>query len=257
MQTKPLNQFYFQFFIIALLCIFFIKAEHITGQEKSKNNPERKKIIKSSYHLKMYYGFIKAENSFSNQNTINDIISEKENSSNFGRLSLGFIIERNKSLHEIELAGINYFRIEHPETSVTYNPYASLTIRGETNTLFSLYIKYGYNHRLINIKDRFEFFLGISSGPYIEILTEKRKDTGHHLKKTSYLGNKLCATPRIIFNISNELYIDANVPVELANFGWLFRKKLDSDLSEFLDKQPYNDFFKGGLNFKLGIGIKL
>jgi hypothetical protein len=227
-------------------------------QRRTKNLPLLKDTIKNIYHFKIYYSFIKFSTDRKMQEGTN-IIQYQEDNNKFGHVSTSFAIEKAKSIHEIELSRIEFYRTDN--ATYVYNSIddtAQITA-GQLAKIINIGIKYEYNRKIVEVKNNLQFLIAASTEPYLESIIIKPKIVTGFTTKGLHLGSKFYFIPRAIYKFKSKFYIDINFPVELFDCYWVRSLIKNPTLPMNLQKSnKFNiDFFNKVFQFRIGFGIRI
>ncbi len=176
----------------------------------------------------------------------------------FGNITPSFVISKPRISHEI---GISRFRIKHDDiyTEESTNSGGSvIPASGYKRTDFDLNIRYEYAFRLIKIK-KHQLSIAASTEPYIGLAKSLPYTSDRFPVRFSALGNRLFMIPRAIFSLSDRLFLDINVPIEMMH---LYRNiTYTEDPSKTEEQRRFGstvaDFFDSPFRFRVGFGFNL
>jgi hypothetical protein len=243
---------------ICLLCIIFGNQILLFGQENVLDSAQNN--TRNKYHIKVYCHFITSlDNSKVQSKYLFGTFNNENETMDIGHISVSFSIEKAKSIHEIELSRIEFYRTNN-STHIYHSAGDTGQITsGQKASMFNLNIRYEYIRRIVNVKDRMEFLVAASAEPYFESFIILPKIYTSFTTKQLYLGSKFYFIPRAIYNISNKFYIDLNFPIELFNFYWVRSRIKNPTLPINLQRSNvfHSNFFNDIFRLRLGIGIKI
>jgi len=237
------------------------KVRNLTlNTEKTDSVKKEKQTEKSKFHVKVYYNFIHTSiNKDYYSPELNKLSHHDENNNNFGRVSVGFVIENEKFMHEFELSKINFDREDMNTILYDLNDSTQQLKGGQIVKSFNLNLKYEYNRKVLTFKDKLAIYIGVSAEPYITFTKIEPKISTSFDTKNLSLGAKFYMMPRAIYNLSNRIYFDLNVPIEIID-TYLYWNRIDNPtLPKNLQRISGGNanWFNKIFQFRLGVGLRI
>ena len=234
------------FLIAAAIAIF--SSVSVNGQ-KDSYTPSVKVYSVFSWFAKTSGGVISLE--------------ETNRSMEFGRIVPAFEF-RNAAGHFHEV-GLTRLMLKHTfelteDTTVSYYP--GSFIEKETRDQFNIAVSYGYHLNLAKNWKRIHPYIGASVMPsiYTEI-TRPMLTTNEYRHKVFSTSLYFQLVPRLIINMSEQVYLDMNIPFSPGNL-YYSRVKTDNPNLPIEERTTssigfYSDQIFKQLVCQIGFGIKL
>lgn len=151
-----------------------------------------------------------------------------------------------------ENSQLNYFR--DTANSILIFPSAN----SQKETMLHLGVRWEYAFPIWEGK-KGHFYLGASIEPTIYFQNIQPLSTAYFPQKTLELKSILAASPRYIWDISKNIYMDFNIPISLISFNYTYRHWSNPILPTYVRQQGNwaAQFLKDNLQARVGVGVKI
>jgi len=226
---------------IIVLLLVAMNLQHQAFAQEEKN---------TQYQFKMHSNFeYTLTNSF-------DIVKYKTFQFD---ITPSFVISKPKVSHEIGISKLrtgNESRYKKEEILAD----GSVIAAEETKlSHFYLNIRYEYGLNLIKINKQHQLSIAASVEPYIRFNKFVPRVSTSFPNQLTTLGSKLHLIPRATFTLSDRLFLDVNIPVEIVD---VHRFRSYNDNPTYTEEQKtYTDtrskFLDSVFRFRVGLGFNL
>lgn len=204
----------------------------------------------TQYQFKVYSNF---------EYTLSDFVDIVEYKSFQFDITPSFVISKPKVSHEI---GISKLHIGHDSSykkEETLPDGSVIAAEGAKQSHFHLNIRYEYGLNLIKINKKHQLSIATSVEPYIWFDKSIPRTSENFPNRLTTVGSKFHLTPRATFSLSERLFLDVNMPIEIMDVYRLSNYTENPILTE--EQRRYSDtrsdFFDSVFQFRIGLGFNL
>ncbi|MFT5821636.1 MAG: hypothetical protein ACI8ZM_002890 [Crocinitomix sp.] len=176
-----------------------------------------------SEQLKLYTNFAwqSSERTVGFDTIVNRPINESYFESDLGYFSPAFSWATDKgNRHEIELSRLQFNQVRDFNYIEYNNGINPQVVSGEGNTKIFIALRYEFDYQLFKSKDnKLKPSLGFAVRPYFSNASFRPKLATQFASSEMNIGALFSIVPRLTYDLNKKLFMDLNVPLNLARLG--------------------------------------